>query len=121
MEKDKRWWLSPCCLDCSNCPIHLRTKEELDYWKEQNVDLDKIRCNGCRSDRKGFHWAPECEILQCCVYELGYEFCAECPDLPCDILKKWGEEYEHHSKAVDRLIEMKNTGIDEWLSNNGYQ
>ncbi len=118
MEKSKRWWLSPCCLDCSGCPIHLKTEEKLDYWRKKKVDLEKIRCNGCRSDRKGHHWAPDCKILQCCVYEKGFEFRAECPDLPCEILKKWGKEYEHHAKAVEKLLEMKKKGIEKWLSEN---
>lgn len=119
LQQSRRWMLTPCGLDCSSCPIRLRTKEELDYWRKQNVDPDTIRCNGCRSDRKGHHWSPDCKILQCCVYDRGYEFCAECPDLPCQQLLEWGEEYEHHTKAITKLEEMKATGIDEWLEKFG--
>lgn len=111
----RRWFLTPCGLDCSDCSIRLRTKEELDYWKKQNVDPDKIRCNGCRSDRNGHHWSADCKILQCCVYERNLEFCAECADFPCSDLDEWAAGYEHHAKAVEILHEMKKMGIDAWL------
>ncbi len=115
MSKDRRWFFTPCGLDCHGCPIRLRTDEELDYWRQRNVDTEKIRCDGCRSDRTGNHWAPECKILQCCVYEKALEFCAQCSDFPCGSLKEWGQEYEHHSDAVERLREMRKAGVEEWL------
>ena len=115
MTEDRRWFVTPCGLDCYSCPIRLRTDEELAYWQSQNVDPDKIRCDGCRSDREGDHWAPKCKILQCCVYEKGLEFCAQCSDFPCHSLEEWGREYEHHAKAVETLRIMKETGIELWL------
>jgi hypothetical protein len=115
MEEDRRWFLTPCGLDCYGCSIRLRTDEELAYWKSQNVDTDKIRCDGCRSDRALNHWASKCKILQCCVYERNLEFCALCADFPCRTLEDWGREYEHHANAVETLREMKKTGIEQWL------
>jgi hypothetical protein len=114
-NKARRWYLTPCGLDCHPCSIRLRTKEELNYWARQSVDLDKIRCDGCRSDRKKNHWSPKCDILQCCVYKRKLEFCAECSDFPCEKIKDWAREYEHHAAAVQRLEDMKNRGIEEWL------
>ncbi len=114
-EKARRWFVTPCGLDCYKCPIRLRIEGELDYWRKQNVDPDTIRCDGCRSDRQGHHWSPDCCILQCCVYDRGYEFCAECPDFPCPALEDWGREYEHHAQAVTRLKEMKKIGVEMWL------
>ncbi len=118
-EKARRWFLTPCGLDCYDCSIRLRTKEELNYWARQNVDLDKIRCDGCRSSRKKNHWSPNCEILQCCVYERKLEFCAECQDFPCDNIRDWAKEHKHHAEAVKRLEEIKNIGIEEWLQERG--
>lgn len=115
MLRERRWFVTPCGLDCYSCPIRLRTDEELAYWQSRNVDPDRIRCDGCRSDRKGDHWSPKCKILQCCVYEKGLEFCAQCSDFPCHSLKEWGQEYEHHAKAVETLRIMKETGIELWL------
>ncbi|MGD8978791.1 MAG: DUF3795 domain-containing protein [candidate division WOR-3 bacterium] len=113
--KSRRWFLTPCGLDCYGCPIRLRTKEELSYWAERKVDPEKIRCAGCRSPRDEHHWSPECNILECCVYERKHEFCAQCRDFPCQILEVWASEYEHHSQAISRLKEMKKTGVEAWL------
>lgn len=117
--KRRRWYLTPCGLDCYGCPIRLRTKEELDYWAQQNVDPDSIRCDGCRSDRAGYHWSPDCAILECCVYKRKLEFCAECSEFPCSALKDWSKEYEHHSEAVRRLEKMRDVGVDRWLREHG--
>ncbi len=114
-EKSRRWWVTPCGLNCSYCPVHLRAKEELDYYRERNVDPEKVRCDGCRSDRKGHHWLPDCEILKCCVYDRKLEFCCQCPDFPCPALEEWGREYEHHGWAVENLKKMKELGIDKWM------
>ena len=119
-NKARRWYLTPCGLDCHPCSIRLRTKEELNYWARQNVDLDKIRCDGCRSDRKNGHWSPNCTILQCCVYGKKLEFCAECSDFPCGKIKDWAKEYEHHARAVQRLEDMKSSGVEEWLQEHGF-
>ena len=119
-DKPKRWWLTPCGLNCSFCPIHLRTDGELNYYRQRNVDPEKIRCDGCRSDRTGNHWSPDCELLQCCVDQRGFEFCAECPEFPCSIINKWAQDYDHHKQAVRRLAEMKESGIQTWLTTNGY-
>jgi len=119
MKHKRRWYLTPCGLDCHPCSIRLRTDEELAYWRKQGVDTDTIRCNGCRSNRHDHHWDPECKILQCCAYERKYEFCAQCPDFPCDVLVVWGKQYEHHAEAVKRLHAMKQTGIEAWLAAHG--
>jgi hypothetical protein len=115
MSEERRWFLTPCGLDCVNCSIRLRTDEELNYWRSRNVDTDKIRCDGCRADRSGHHWAPQCRILQCCVYDKKLEFCAECPEFPCPSLEEWGREHDHHARAVERLKEMKKAGIEQWV------
>ena len=121
MAQKKRWWLAPCGIDCSKCSIHLRTEDELAYWKTQNVELNKIRCDGCRSERNETHWSSDCKILQCCVYENQYEFCAECDLIPCVIIKDWEAGLEHHRKAIEKVKEMKETGVKKWLSKNGYR
>jgi hypothetical protein len=43
----------------------------------------------------------------------------QCPDFPCKVLDKWGQEHEHHAKAVKRLAIMKDAGIEEWLVEHG--
>jgi len=121
MKKIDCYWLSPCALSCDTCSIHLRTDEELVYWQEQKVDLDTIRCDGCRSSLEGNHWSPACPILVCCVYKNELAYCSECDEFPCEKLKKWGAKYKHHAEAVQRLKEMKEQGVVKWLEEHGYE
>jgi hypothetical protein len=85
------------------------------------VDLNKIRCNGCRSERGEEHWSSDCKILQCCAYEKKYEFCAECDSFPCTIFNEWERGLDHHKKAIERIKEMKEVGVERWLLKNGYR
>jgi len=122
IDKPRRWYLSVCGLDCSKCSIHLRTKEELDYWKSQNADLDKVRCGCCRSERKdGRHWSWDCKLVECCIDKKKFEFCAQCADLDsCVLVREFAESHEHHRAAVARLKEMKQAGVERWLSLHGF-
>ena len=104
-----------CGIDCMRCSIHLRTEEELKYWRARNVDLDRIACDGCRSDRNGCHWSGDCALLICCLYEKKLDFCGECPDFPCQKVSEWAEEWEHHSIAVESMKEMKAVGKENWI------
>jgi len=47
---DDRTRFAVCGIDCMTCSIHLRTEEELEYHKSHKRDLDKVRCDGCRSE-----------------------------------------------------------------------
>ena len=114
-----RWYFTPCGLDCYDWPIRLRTDDELSYWVQQLVDPEKIGCDGCRLDRSKNHWAPDCEIQECSVHKRKDEFCAQCPDFQCQILKDWSKEYEHHAQAVADLKAMKEMGIEQWFEKKG--
>jgi hypothetical protein len=113
---DDRTRFGICGLDCMNCSIHLRTQEELDYWKNRDVDLNRIACNGCRSDRNACHWSGDCILLNCCLYERKMDFCGECSDFPCNKVLDWAGEWEHHRIAVEKMKEMKVVGKDNWIN-----
>jgi hypothetical protein len=59
-------------------------------------------------------------VLHCCVDIKGLEFCAQCDELPCSILTEWIGGIEHHAEAVERLKEMKERGVEEWLKEHGF-
>ena len=54
------------------------------------------------------------------VYNKRIEFCAQCDEFPCETLHEWVGDLKHHAKAVERLKEMRQEGIEEWLSKNEY-
>jgi hypothetical protein len=37
------------------------------------------------------------------------------------IIKDWEAGLEHHRKAIEKIKEMKETGVKKWLSKNGYR
>ena len=112
---DDRTRFGICGLDCMNCSIHLRTEEELNYWRNQNVDPNGIACNGCRSDRNDCHWSRDCTLLDCCFYEKKMDFCGECSDFPCNKVLEWIGEMEHHRIAVEKMKRMKVVGKANWI------
>ena len=92
------------------------------HFHSQNVDPEKVRCGGCRSERKeGLHWSVDCKLLACCVDKRGLEFCAQCPSLEsCALVKEFEESAEYHTATVVRMHEMNRIGVDRWLSENDY-
>ncbi|MBC7317117.1 MAG: DUF3795 domain-containing protein, partial [Chloroflexi bacterium] len=77
--------LAVCSLNCDACDIHLRTPETLAHFASRGVAEARVACYGCRSDPAVCHWSPDCEILAC-ARARRFTYCAECPDLPCNIL-----------------------------------
>ena len=112
---DDRTRFAVCGIDCMSCSIHLRTEEELNHWRDKNADLDKIACNGCRSDRNACHWSGDCAMLNWCLFEKKLDFCGECPEFPCKKVATWAGEWEHHRIAVDRMKQMNAVGKDNWI------
>jgi hypothetical protein len=55
------------------------------------------------------------------VYKKELSYCAQCDEFPCKILLNWAAEYSGHTKAVERLKEMKKQGVVQWLEAHGYE
>ncbi len=109
MSNNQKSMLAPCGINCGSCSIHLRTEEELSYWKSQKVDTNKIHCDGCRKNFKEC-WSSDCEIYECCISKKNLAYCSDCDQFPCDMTEKWVGNLEHHIKAVERLKMMKQQG-----------
>lgn len=99
-----------CGLDCNNCE-----------WKNQFKCTSCIEMKGCPS------WCTDtekCEIAECVkakqVAGYGLEFCGECADFPCDLLKKYSNDPEHGDKPagarIARCSELKKARVDEGRS-----
>lgn len=115
--------IAPCGIDCGACPIRRApfdsdAAEELVSWFKGNKWLEEeegineiiskgMYCKGCRSDRKALHWSPDCQILECCVYEKELDYCYECSEFVCERLEEWAEENSGHKKALKRLKRLK--------------
>jgi len=107
--------ISVCGLLCSSCDImEATTKKEVaqrivDWFRkeqDQEVNIEDIKCDGCRGDRT-MHWSPDCWILKCCVDDRGLDYCNECADFPCQKLIDWSKESKGYAHALERLKELK--------------
>jgi hypothetical protein len=70
-----------CGLTCSTC----------EYRQDK-------ACGGCiATEGKPFH--GKCEVAECAKSK-GRRFCGECPDFPCDILKRYSFDATHGDKGA---------------------
>lgn len=111
----KEWYLAVCGLDCSTCSIHTREGHILKYFEEKGIDPQKIKCDGCRSERNENHWSKDCELLLCCIDKKNKEFCGECDDFPCDKIIEWAKGDEGYQEAMAKMQKMKQIDKAEWL------
>ena len=89
----------PCGRDCESC----------DYTES---------CDGCYAmEGRPFYIADFgmdiCPVYDCSVNKRGYKSCAECPDLPCQIIHVWKDpsvtDEAHINSINDRVAILKNS------------
>ena len=120
----EEWNISICGLNCSKCDINLAyhgdqtiLKEILDYFKEERNEIlnpESIACNGCRSSND-VHWSSDCK-MRTCALSRNLDYCFECPDFPCSIIKEFSlDGVAHHKRTVENSKKMKEIGLKNWL------
>ena len=71
----------------------------------------------CAFNCKGGGGWSDCPVRKCCATK-GFDFCFECSEFPCE--RNWGEKGEHANvfttNKLKRLQEMKEIGVEEWIS-----
>jgi len=91
--------LTPCGVDCSSCPLLEKCGKSCnDHGGKpfyiQGMDIDV------------------CPMYKCAVLDKGFQTCAECPDLPCQIYYDWRDpttsENEHAKGVQERVKQLKN-------------
>ena len=80
-----------CGIECEQC----------DY-------REKFKCPGCRKAEGKIFWG-ECELAKCSMAK-GIDFCYECGEFPCDLLKAfaYNEEQGDNGKRIENLRKWKN-------------
>ena len=101
--------IAPCGMNCALCSSYLALRNKL---KSKGVKMPY--CTGCRARNK------QCAFLKkSCTLLLKTEvdFCFECPDFPCDRLKKLDERYKSRYKMsmIDNLRFIKQDGMRKFL------
>ncbi|MBN2362671.1 DUF3795 domain-containing protein [candidate division WOR-3 bacterium] len=128
---------SYCGLFCGACEILLaykRTSEEgrCFEWADfpepikNHISPARIECRGCKSDLV-FEGCKKCKMRECAKNKQ-VQFCFECPDFPCTLLKEMKVAVDslkvslpHVRFIINNMMDIKRLGKDEWLkSQNEY-
>jgi len=119
------WNLAVCGLNCPQCDMYRAShgdekarNEIVEWFKEKRgkeLRPEQIRCEGCRGPLE-VHWSSDCEMLQC-AKKKGVEYCFQCRDFPCTILKAFSSDgAAHHKRTVENLKRMKEIGLEKWIA-----
>mgnify|MGYP003806128979 FL=1 len=71
-------------------------------------------CVPCRQNLEKC-WSADCKVFHCCVKEKGLDFCFECDDFPCDLLKPCSGCAPAHNLKVFNLVRIQKLGWKKWL------
>lgn len=94
--------LAPCGINCTVCYVHLRAKKP---------------CAGCRSNGDGMpQHCRVCRIKDCALGR-GVEFCSECSEYPCKIIKRLDKSYRqrYQFSLIESALRLKADGAEVFL------
>jgi hypothetical protein len=96
-----------------------KKRDEILAWfkQERNKILkpEQIACEGCRGPLNA-HWSEDCKMMLC-AKKKGIQYCFQCGEFPCGILKEFASDGAvHHKKTVENLHRMKQIGVDAWIA-----
>ncbi|MEJ2252401.1 MAG: DUF3795 domain-containing protein [Candidatus Lokiarchaeota archaeon] len=101
-----------CGINCGECdiylaPSNLKISEDLvkkfkGMW--DNVKPEDFHCDTCKGNLS-LCWTEKCEIRDCCT-EKKIEFCSQCNQFPCEVLKNWSKKSERYAEALERLYNI---------------
>jgi hypothetical protein len=123
-KNSDKWAISICGLNCAKCDIYAaahgndKARDEIIAWfkqeRKQTLNPDDVRCDGCRGSL-AVHWSADCKMMLC-AQKKGIQYCFECPDFPCLLLREFSSDgVPHHRRTVENLEQMKARGIDAWI------
>ncbi len=106
-----------CGLFCPSCTVYIGAHEDpkrLEVMsKRTGQPLDKLQCNGCRSDKRCYYCESLCTMFKCAA-EKEIEFCGECADYPCEELKVFQAAMPHRIELWKSQERIKEAGYEQW-------
>ncbi len=122
------WNISVCGLNCAACYFlkawqgdNAKQQEIVDWFKRdygKDITPEQTMCIGCRAPKKT-HWSPN-YVLKNCAEEKQLTHCYECPEFICTKLETFTNDgHESHRKAVDNLKQIKESGLETWINEQG--
>lgn len=115
-DYSSKQFAAACGLFCPGCSLYIGTTEEPERRERIaamfGVSFEEAQCLGCRSEVKG----PYCKMckLVVCADEKGLEFCAQCKDYPCGMLKEFQEAMPHRIDLFASGARIMEAGFEQW-------
>lgn len=94
-------FFAPCGVNCFVCYVHLKEKRP---------------CNGCLgSDLNKPRRCIDCKIKKC-VHSRKINYCFECTDYPCKIIKNLEKSYiaRYNVSLIENCKTVKSLGVDRF-------
>ena len=115
---DMKQLCAVCGLFCPACTVFIGTKEEPKRLQviadRHQVKADALACYGCRSAKRSY-WCENFCQMKPCTDKKGIEFCGECDEYPCNILKDFQKERPHRIELWKSQSRIARVGYVRWF------
>lgn len=106
-----------CGLFCPSCTVYIGVHEDPERLEEMarrfGQPLDKLQCNGCRSDKRSYYCESLCTMYKCAAAK-GIDFCGQCAEYPCEELKAFQAAMPHRLELWESQSRIKEAGYEKW-------
>ena len=106
-----------CGLFCPSCSAYIGAHEDParleGMAKRLGQPVDKLQCNGCRSEKRSFYCESLCKMYKCAA-DKGIDFCGQCEEYPCSDLKAFQANVPHRLELWKSQERIKEAGYEKW-------
>jgi hypothetical protein len=107
-----------CGLFCPSCIVFIAQRETPEIQKgiadKFNISVEMLKCDGCRGENRFIYCEQKCEMAPCAT-DKGLDFCVECEEYPCEIIKTFQAEMPHRLELWASQDRIKEVGHDKWF------
>ena len=119
LSSDQKKELSAVCgLFCPSCIIYIAQRESPEKRKQiaENFKIppEMLKCDGCRAETRFYYCEHNCKMVPC-AQEKGVDFCGECDEYPCEIIKTFQAEMPHRLELWAAQDRIKEVGFETWF------
>ena len=115
-QPDKKL-VAVCGLFCPSCHIFIAQQEGPDQLRKiadrYQMSIEDVKCDGCRAEQR-FSICKRCK-MSVCANEKGIDFCIECDEYPCDILKEFQISRPHRIELWQAQARIHEVGYEKWF------
>ncbi len=106
-----------CGLFCPACTIFIGTREDAERLQvlaeRMQKPIEELKCSGCRTETRCFYCREKCTMAKC-ASEKGVEFCGECAEYPCEVLRTFQSAMPHRIELWKSHERIRKAGFEKW-------